>query len=96
MAAAERLPLLKKAERDVVSTHNRGYVRIFLCCVALAVVAATTAGLFPRGVAGRPSQETQLSGSVVTGVITDEEDGSTLAPGAYRGGNVLLLSCSLP
>ena len=87
MAAAERLPLLKEAERVPAHVPGRqpAYFRIFLCCVALSAVAATTARLFPRGVTGRPSQETELSRSVVTGLIlTDEEDGRTLAPGAQR------------
>lgn len=88
MAAAERLPLLKEAERLPAHAPPRAtpFFQIFLCCVALAVVAASTARLLPRGVAGRPSQATELREEYqAKGVMfKDEEDGATLAPGAHH------------
>lgn len=89
MAAAERLPLLKGPQRAPMHAPagKAGYFRVFLFCIAISVLAATTARLFPRGAAGRPNQAAELTGSVAPGeVYMDEEDGATLAPGEVHVG----------
>lgn len=85
MAAAELLPLLKERVAAVHAPVGKAsYVRVFLCFIALAVAAATTARSFPRGVAERASEETELRGSQAIEVIRckDKVGGATLAPGA--------------
>lgn len=98
MAADERMPLVGPDGAAKVAAplhHNprpislRGGVKVLVGATLLYVAALASARAFPRGVKGRAPSSSSYKGLNVdessvkeAGLRLDEEDGTTMAPGA--------------